>query len=71
MNRLQDKVAVVYGDGAVGAAIAKVFAREGAKVFLTGRTVAKLEAIAGEIRSLNYRWRVFHFRSLHIPSLIS
>lgn len=49
MKRLEKKVAVVYGDGAVGGAIAKAFAREGARVFLTGRTVAKLDAIAKEI----------------------
>ncbi len=51
MKRLENKVAVVYGDGNVGAAIAKGFAREGAKVFLTGRTQAKLDAIAREILS--------------------
>jgi NAD(P)-dependent dehydrogenase (short-subunit alcohol dehydrogenase family) len=49
MKRLEKKVAVVYGDGAIGAAVAKAFAREGAMVFLTGRTVAKLDAIAKEI----------------------
>lgn len=48
MKRLDNKVAVVYGDGAVGSAIAKAFAREGARVFLTGRTLTKLEAIAKE-----------------------
>ena len=51
MKRLENKVAVVYGDGSVGSAIAKAFSREGAKVFLTGRTVTKLDAIAGEILS--------------------
>lgn len=51
MKRLENKVAVVYGDGTVGSAIAKTFAREGADVFLTGRTVSKLDAIAGEILS--------------------
>ena len=49
MKRLENKVAVVYGDGSVGAAIAKAFAREGAKVFLTGRTSAKLKATEDEI----------------------
>jgi len=51
MKRLENKVAVVYGDGNIGSAIAKAFAREGAKVFLTGRTSAKLKAIAGDISS--------------------
>jgi NAD(P)-dependent dehydrogenase (short-subunit alcohol dehydrogenase family) len=49
MNRLKNKVAVVYGNGAVGGAIAKAFAGEGAKVFLAGLTTAKLKAIADEI----------------------
>ncbi len=51
MKRLENKVAVVYGDGAIGSAIAKAFAREGARVFLTGRTLTKLDAIADEILS--------------------
>ena len=47
---LEDKRAVVYGaGGAVGGAVARAFAREGAKVFLTGRSMAKLEAVAEEI----------------------
>ena len=49
MNKLKDKVAVVYGNGAIGGAIAKAFAREGANVFLAGLTPAKLTAIADEI----------------------
>jgi len=51
MKKLKNKVAVVYGDGNIGSAIAKVFAREGAKVFLTGRTSSKLKKIADEILS--------------------
>jgi NAD(P)-dependent dehydrogenase (short-subunit alcohol dehydrogenase family) len=35
---LKDKVAVIYGaEGAIGGAVALAFAREGAKLFLTGR----------------------------------
>jgi len=35
---LKDKVAVIYGaGGAVGGAVARAFACEGAKLFLTGR----------------------------------
>jgi 3-oxoacyl-[acyl-carrier protein] reductase len=49
---LEDKNAVVYGGGgAIGGAVARAFAREGARVFLAGRTLASLEEVAGEIRS--------------------
>ncbi len=51
MDKLKDKVAVVYGNGAIGAAIAKALAYEGAKVFLAGLTPSKLKAIADEIRT--------------------
>lgn len=47
---LPSKNAVVYGaGGSMGGAIARAFAREGATVFLAGRTVASLEAVAEEI----------------------
>ena len=47
---LENKNAVIYGGGgAIGGAIARVFAREGAKVFLAGRTQAKLDAVADDI----------------------
>lgn len=49
MKRLDNKIAVVYGDGATGAAMAKAFAREGAMIFFTGRTVKKLKTTADEI----------------------
>jgi 3-oxoacyl-[acyl-carrier protein] reductase len=49
---LEDKNAVIYGGGgSIGGAVARTFAREGAKVFLAGRTRAKLEEVAEEIRS--------------------
>jgi NAD(P)-dependent dehydrogenase (short-subunit alcohol dehydrogenase family) len=49
---LQDKVAVIYGaGGAIGGAVARAFAREGAKLFLTGRHVAPVEAVADEVVS--------------------
>jgi NAD(P)-dependent dehydrogenase (short-subunit alcohol dehydrogenase family) len=51
MKKLQNKVAVVYGDGNIGSAITKAFAREGATVFLAGRTPGKLKKIADEIIS--------------------
>lgn len=47
---LQNKHAVIYGaGGAIGGAVAHVFAREGARVFLVGRTLAPLEALTQEI----------------------
>jgi NAD(P)-dependent dehydrogenase (short-subunit alcohol dehydrogenase family) len=47
---LQDKNAVVYGaGGAVGGAVARAFARDGARVFLTGRDKGVLDALAKEI----------------------
>src|SRR5688572_14000431 len=49
---LENKVAVVYGaGGSIGGAVARAFAYEGARVFLAGRTQAKLEEVADEIRS--------------------
>ena len=47
---LDSKNAVIYGGGgAIGGAIARVFAREGARVFIAGRTQAKLDAVARDI----------------------
>src|SRR5260221_7845132 len=47
---LEDKVAVIYGaGGAIGGAVARTFAREGAKVFLSGRTLSKVQRVAREI----------------------
>ena len=51
MNKLKNKVTVVYGDGNIGGAVAKAFAQEGAKVFLAGRTGSKLQKVADEIKS--------------------
>ena len=47
---LENKNAVIYGaGGSVGSAVARAFAREGAKVFLAGRTLASLDDVAAEI----------------------
>jgi NAD(P)-dependent dehydrogenase (short-subunit alcohol dehydrogenase family) len=49
---LKNKVAVIYGaSGGIGGAVARAFAREGAKVFLTGRDIAAVDAVATDIDS--------------------
>jgi NAD(P)-dependent dehydrogenase (short-subunit alcohol dehydrogenase family) len=49
---LKGKVAVIYGaGGAIGGAVARAFAVEGAKLFLTGRLLAPVEALAQDIVS--------------------
>ena len=48
----KNKVAVLYGaGGAVGSAVARACAREGATLFLTGRHRAPVEAVAKEVNS--------------------
>lgn len=47
---LKNKVAVIYGaGGAVGGAVARAFAEDGASVFLTGREGAPLDALTRDI----------------------
>jgi 3-oxoacyl-[acyl-carrier protein] reductase len=49
---LEDKNAVIYGGGgSIGGAVARAFGREGARVFLAGRTKATLEEVAEQVRS--------------------
>lgn len=51
MNRLEGKVAIITGgNSGVGAATAKKFASEGAKVVISARREAQLEAVANEIK---------------------
>jgi NAD(P)-dependent dehydrogenase (short-subunit alcohol dehydrogenase family) len=47
---LEGKTAIIYGGGGgIGGGVARTFAREGAKVFLVGRTRQTLDAVAKEI----------------------
>jgi NAD(P)-dependent dehydrogenase (short-subunit alcohol dehydrogenase family) len=47
---LADKTVVVYGaGGAIGGAVARAFAREGARVYLTGRHVETVQAAVKDI----------------------
>lgn len=49
---LEHNVALIYGAGGpIGGAVARAFAREGARVYLAGRTQSKLDAVAADIRS--------------------
>lgn len=48
---LTGKTAIIYGGGGgIGGGVARTFAREGARVFLVGRTRAKLDAVAKDIK---------------------
>ncbi|MBJ9420293.1 SDR family oxidoreductase [Acinetobacter oleivorans] len=50
---LKGKVAVIFGgSGAIGTAIAKVFIREGAHVYLCARDLNKLQNIAAQLHQL-------------------
>jgi len=52
MNDLKDKIAVIYGAGGeIGGAVARAFAREGARLFLTGHRLAPVEAVTRDIVS--------------------
>jgi 3-oxoacyl-[acyl-carrier protein] reductase len=47
---LNDKVALIFGAaGAIGGAVARAFAREGAQLFLSGRSLERVQALASEI----------------------
>lgn len=50
MSRLQDKVAVITGaNSGIGLASAKLFAADGARVFMTGRRKKELDTAVTEV----------------------
>lgn len=56
MTLLTGKVAVVHGaGGAIGGAVSQAFARHGAQVYLSGRTLATVEATASKIGEAGFR----------------
>lgn len=56
---LKDKVAVVYGaGGAIGSAVARAFAEEGATLFLTGRARASVGNVANDIAAAGFHAEV-------------
>jgi NAD(P)-dependent dehydrogenase (short-subunit alcohol dehydrogenase family) len=47
---LQNKIAIIYGaSGGIGGAVARAFADQGARLFLTGRDQTSVEAVANDI----------------------
>jgi NAD(P)-dependent dehydrogenase (short-subunit alcohol dehydrogenase family) len=49
---LQNKIAVIYGaGGAIGSAVSHAFAREGARLFLTGRHRKSVDLVAKQVSS--------------------
>lgn len=53
---LEGKNAVIYGGGgAIGGAVARAFGREGARVFVVGRTLPALDDVAGQVRAAGGR----------------
>lgn len=52
MGRVQDKVVLITGAGdGIGKATARLYAREGARVFCVSRTASKLQAVVDEIKA--------------------
>ena len=63
---LGDKSAVIYGaGGAIGGAVARTFAREGARVFLAGPTRASLDGVAHDITAAGGAGEVSEVDALH------
>jgi NAD(P)-dependent dehydrogenase (short-subunit alcohol dehydrogenase family) len=46
---LENKTAVIFGAGAIGGAVARTFAQEGATVFIASRTLASADKVAAEV----------------------
>jgi 3-oxoacyl-[acyl-carrier protein] reductase len=67
---LEHKTAVIYGaGGAVGGAVARAFAREGARLLLAGRTLAKLDAVARDISAAGGAAETAQVDALDEPSV--
>jgi 3-oxoacyl-[acyl-carrier protein] reductase len=67
---LRNKVAVIYGGGgAVGGAVARAFAREGAQLFLAGRTAAPLEVVAKDVAAAGGRADVAQVDALEVEAV--
>lgn len=76
---LENKNAIIYGaGGALGSGVARTFAREGARVFLAGRTRSPLDKVARDITDAGGQAEVAVFDALderavdeHAQSVVS
>lgn len=67
---LENKNAIIYGGGgSIGSAAALAFAREGARVFLVGRTQQTLDAAAEQVRAAGGRAEVAIVDALDGPAV--
>jgi NAD(P)-dependent dehydrogenase (short-subunit alcohol dehydrogenase family) len=66
---LEEKVAVVYGAGSIGGAVARAFGAEVARVFVGDRTGAKAEALAADIEAAGGSARGFEVDALDEASV--
>src|SRR5260370_41364792 len=66
--RLKNKVSVIYGvGGGIGSAVARAFAREEAKIFLTGLHGEAVEAVAKDIVAAGGSAESAEVEALHEP----
>jgi NAD(P)-dependent dehydrogenase (short-subunit alcohol dehydrogenase family) len=69
---LENKNAIIYGaGGATGGAVARAFARDGARLFLTGRGLATVDALAKEISAAGGRAETAHVDALDEEAVTS
>ena len=67
---LDNKNAVTYGaGGSIGGAVAREYAREGARVLLAGRTREKVEAVAEDIRAAGGSAKVAALDALYVEAV--
>src|SRR5438309_10511833 len=71
MTQLLDgRTAIIYGGGGgIGGGVARPFAREGAKVFLVGRTRENLDAVAKDITTAGGSAEVAVVEALDEPAV--
>lgn len=67
---LEGKTAIIYGaGGGIGGGVARTFAREGARLFLVGRTRQKLERLAAQIAADGGRAEIAVLDALDEPAV--